>query len=81
MKTVQGILHRRPADARRRVGTLGSWRYSERSGEAWCATKRAIDGLFLARTGKEPGANAYTSNELDTLAREDRNVKVLVCRY
>ena len=48
---------------------------------AWCAAKRATDALILARTGEEPGTIAQTSNGLDTLAREDSNVKPLVGRY
>ena len=39
--------------------------------KAWCATKRAIDALILARTGEEPGTTAMTSDGLDDLARAD----------
>ena len=49
--------------------------------KAWCATKRATDALILARTGEEPQAIARTTNELDTLAARDRDVKPLVGRY
>ena len=49
--------------------------------KAWCATKRATDALILARTGEEPGPTAITSNELDSLASRDANVKPLVGRY
>lgn len=49
--------------------------------KAWCATKRATDALILARTGDQPGTTARTSNGLDALAGEDRNVKPLVGRY
>ena len=42
--------------------------------KAWCATKRATDGLILARTGEEPGTTARTSYGLDTLARQDSGV-------
>ena len=49
--------------------------------KAWCATKRATDALILARTGEEPGPTAITSNELDSLANRDANVKPLVGRY
>ena len=48
---------------------------------AWRATKRATDALILARTGEEPGPTAITSNELDSLASRDANVKPLVGRY
>ena len=49
--------------------------------KAWCATKRATDALILARTGEEPRTTARTTNELDTLADRDSNVKPLVGRY
>ena len=49
--------------------------------KAWCATKRATDALILARTGEEPGPTAITSNELDSLASRDANIKPLVGRY
>ena len=49
--------------------------------KAWCATKRATDALILSRTGEEPGPTAITSNELDSLASRDVNVKPLVGRY
>ena len=49
--------------------------------KAWCATKRATDALILARTGEEPGTTARTSNELDSLADRDGNLKPLVGRY
>ncbi len=49
--------------------------------KAWCATKRATDALLLARTGEEPRTTARTTNELDSLADRDNNVKPLVGRY
>ena len=49
--------------------------------KAWCATKQATDALILARTGEEPGPTAITSNELDSLASRDANVKPLVGLY
>ena len=49
--------------------------------KAWCATKRATDALILSRTGEEPEPTAITSNELDSLASRDVNVKPLVGRY
>ena len=49
--------------------------------KAWCATKRATDALILARTGEEPLTTARTTNELDSLANRDSNVKPLVGRY
>ena len=49
--------------------------------KAWCATKGATDGLILARTGADPRTTARTSDELDSLAHRDSNVKPLVGRY
>ena len=49
--------------------------------KAWCATKRATDGLILARTGEEPGTTARTSYGVDALARQDARVAPLVGRY
>ena len=49
--------------------------------KAWCATKRATDGLILARTGEEPRTTARTSDELDDLARLEPEVRSLQGRY
>ena len=48
--------------------------------KAWRATKRATDALILARTGEDPRVTAVTSDELDALARQDSNVKMLLGR-
>ena len=49
--------------------------------KAWCATKRATDGLILALTGEEPVTTAATSDGLDNLARETPQTKSLQGRY
>ena len=49
--------------------------------KAWCATKRATDGLILARTGAEPEISSDTSRGLLMLAGEDSNISSLVGRY
>ncbi len=49
--------------------------------KAWCATKRATDGLILALTGEEPVTTAATSDGLDNLARETPETKSLQGRY
>ena len=49
--------------------------------KAWCATKRATDGLILALTGEEPGNIAATSDGLDDLARETLQTRSLQGRY
>ena len=49
--------------------------------KAWCATKRATDGLILAITGEEPVTTAATSDGLDDLAREAPQTRTLQGRY
>ena len=49
--------------------------------KAWCATKRATDGLILALTGEGPVTTAATSDGLDNLARETPETKSLQGRY
>ncbi len=45
--------------------------------KAWCATKRATDGLIIARTGQEPGKSPDTTRMLRELAVEDPAVRQL----
>ena len=49
--------------------------------KAWCATKRATDGLILGLTGKEPVTTAATSDGLDDLARETPQTRSLQGHY
>ena len=49
--------------------------------KAWCATKRAADGLIMARTGEESGTTAWTSDELDALARRNHAVRAMKPHY
>ena len=49
--------------------------------KAWCATKRAADGLITARTGEAPGTTARTSDELDALARRAHAVRSMKPHY
>ena len=49
--------------------------------KAWCATKRATDGLILARTGEEPVTTARTTDELDGLADREPAAESLLGRY
>ena len=49
--------------------------------KAWCATKRATDGLILARTDKEPETTAMTTEGLLGLSRNSPNAETLVGRY
>ena len=49
--------------------------------KAWCATKRATDGLILIRTGEEAVTTAATSDMLDSLASRDPDTRQLQGRY
>ena len=49
--------------------------------KAWCATKRASDGLIVARTGDEPAKSPITTQELRNLARIDDDVGRLTGHY
>ena len=49
--------------------------------KAWCATKRATDGLILALSGEEPVTTAATSDGLDNLARQAPETRSLQGRY
>ena len=49
--------------------------------KAWCATKRATDGLILMLTGEEPVTTAATSDGLDNLARGQPDTRSLQGRY
>ena len=49
--------------------------------KAWCATKRATDGLILALIGEEPGPTGFTSNCLDDLVEAGRATNSLQRRY
>ena len=42
--------------------------------KAWCATKRAADGLIVARTGEEPEKASDTTRGLRFLGIDDENV-------
>ena len=49
--------------------------------KAWCATKRACDGLILARTGEEPETSPMTTRGMQRLASQDSRVRRLMPRY
>ena len=49
--------------------------------KAWCATKRAADGLIVARTGSEPAKSPITTRELNRLAIDDHDISRLADRY
>ncbi len=49
--------------------------------KAWCATKRAADGLIVARTGEEPAKSPITTRELNRLAIDEQDISQLADRY
>ena len=49
--------------------------------KAWCATKRATDGLIVARTGEEPAKSPITTRELNRLGARDPDIDRLSDRY
>ena len=49
--------------------------------KAWCAAKRAVDGLILARTGEEIERSPATSRALGRLSQDDPGVRDLAPRY
>ena len=49
--------------------------------KAWCATKRATDGLVAARTGQEPRTSGQTMRMLRRLRNEDPSLESLRLRY
>ncbi len=49
--------------------------------KAWCATKRATDGLIVARTGEEPTKSPFTTREINRLATDDPDIDRLTDRY
>ena len=49
--------------------------------KAWCATKRAADGLIVARTGEEPAKSPFTTREINRLAVDDADIGHLADRY
>ena len=60
---------------------LGAEDVRDAAGKAWCATKRATDGLVLARMGVEPEIASERSGGLSRLATEDSAVIPLQTRY
>ena len=49
--------------------------------KAWGATKRATDGLILARTGQEPRTSGQTMRMLQRLRRQDPSLDTLRKNY
>ena len=49
--------------------------------KAWCATKRAADGLIVARTGHAPEEPPRTTRELRRLGGADEGVRRSMSHY
>ena len=49
--------------------------------KAWCATKRAADGLITARTGTEPDKSPDTTRGLRHLSSADESVRRSMSHY
>ena len=49
--------------------------------KAWCATKRAADGVIIARTGETPQKSPETTRMLRQLAIQDDDVRQLTYGY
>ena len=49
--------------------------------KAWCATKRAADGLIVARTGETPNKSPDTTRELRLLGLDDEGVRRSMSHY
>ena len=49
--------------------------------KAWCATKRAADGLIAARTGEEPETATDTTRGLRYLGMDDEEVRRSMGHY
>ena len=51
------------------------------SEKAWCAAKRAVDALILARAGQLPAKSPDTTRALLRLAQDDPRLRTLQDRY
>lgn len=73
------------ADARRMhnaaLQRLASGDTRDAAEKAWCAAKRAVDALALARTGQLPPKSPDTTRALLKLAQDDPRLRTLQDRY
>ena len=73
------------ADARRMqsaaLDRLAAGDIRDAAEKAWCAAKRATDGLVLARTGNMPPKSPDTTRALLKMAREHPEIHSLRDRY
>ena len=73
------------ADARRMhtaaLDRLAAGDIRDAAEKAWCAAKRAVDALVLARTGNLPPKSPDTTRALQSMAAADPSVRNLRDRY
>ncbi|MCY4455822.1 MAG: hypothetical protein OXC56_05845 [Chloroflexi bacterium] len=85
MTTVEADAVRVFADARRvqeaALRQMAAGDIRDAAEKAWCAAKRATDGLILARTGEEPRRSTDTGSGLRALERVEPEAGSLRARY
>ena len=85
MTTVEADAVRVFADARRMhesaLRRMAAGDIRDAAEKAWCAAKRATDGLILARTGEEPRRSTDTGSGLRALERLEPEAGSLRARY
>ena len=85
MTTVEADAVRVFADARRMhesaLRQMAAGDIRDAAEKAWCAAKRATDGLILARTGEEPRRSTDTGSGLRALERVQPEAGSLRARY
>ncbi len=63
------------------LGRLDAGDIRDAAEKAWCATKRAADGLIVARTGEEPTKSPLTTREINRLGVDDPDIRRLADHY
>lgn len=85
MTTVEADAVQVFADARRMhesaLSQMAAGDIRDAAEKAWCAAKRATDGLILARTGEEPRRSTDTGSGLRALERQQPEAGSLRARY
>ena len=63
------------------LGRLDAGDIRDAAEKAWCATKRAADGLIVARTGQTPKESPDTTRQLRHLSSADEGVHRSMSHY
>ena len=63
------------------LGRLHAGDIRDAAEKAWCATKRAADGLIVARTGQTPKESPDTTRQLRHLGSADESVHRSMSHY